>query len=364
MSMKLIFAVLILMVPPGAYATGQNASAVNLLYHHVSDRTPAITSISPDKFNDHLTYLSENNFHILPLAEVVSSLQSGKPLPDRSITISFDDAYLSIYTTAFPLLKARGFPFTIFVATNLIGTNPNLYLNWEQIKEMVDQGVTIANHTQSHLHLLRRVEGESKTQWLSRITNEIKAAQKIIESNIGETPLLFAYPYGEYDRDILNLVQQLGYSGFGQQSGAMGSQSDFLTLPRFPLAGIYTGLDSFKTKVNTLPLPIQPINIDTLVTTDDLQPAILLQFQKKVPELSTPKLLGLRLSELRCYGPGGKMMIEQQDAVTFRVTPVAEIPVGRSRYNCTMPSNQAGRYFWYSQPWIRKNNDGSWYPEP
>ncbi len=352
--MKSIITFLILIIPTATIARSQDASAVNLLYHHVSNQTPDITSISPEDFASHLTYLSENNFRILPVTEVISSLQSGKALPDRSITISFDDAYLSIYTTAFPLLKARGFPFTIFVATDLVGSNPGLYLNWEQIKEMRDQGVTIANHTQSHSHLLRLKKGESKTQWLNRITDEIIGAQKTIEAHLGDTALLFAYPYGEFNQDILNLIKQLGYVGFGQQSGAMGRQSDFLALPRFPLAGIYTGLNSFRTKVNTLPFPVQPIPVDPQVENNNLKPAIYLRFKETNPGLS----------ELRCYGPGGEMNIEALDSGNFRVTPVAEIPVGRSRYNCTMPSHLSGRYFWYSQPWIRKNDDGSWYPEP
>ncbi len=331
-----------------------SASLVVLQYHHVSESTPAVTSISPNDFTAHMHYLNEKSFNVLPLDEAINSLKSGEALPDRAVTITFDDAYASIYTKAYPLLKQLNYPFTIFVATDLVGTNARLYLTWSQLEEMAKHGALMANHTRSHLHLLRLRPAETREQWLGRIEEEITGAQQIIESNLGEVPKLFAYPYGEYDEDILSLMTKLGYVGFGQQSGAMGVNSNFLALPRFPLAGVYSGLDSFRTKANTLPLPIRLIDIELLISDDNFKPSLDLEFVQGK----------WRTSELACYGPGGKMIIEKISEHHFRALPQQEVPVGRSRYNCTMPSNQRGRYFWFSQMWIRKKDDGSWYPEP
>ncbi len=330
-----------------------HSSAVVLLYHHVDDNTPAITSISPENFNAHLKYLSKNDFKVLPLQEIVTSLQSGKVLPEKSIAITFDDAYINIYTTAYPMMKKRGFPFTIFVATDLVGTNRH-YLSWAQLAEMSDHGTLIANHTRSHTHLLRRQPDENHEEWILRITNEIEGAQTEIENHLGDVPRFFAYPYGEYNRDILALVKRLGYIGFGQQSGAIGSESDFLSLPRFPMAGTYTGMAAFKTKVNTVPMPIRHPDIDPLLAEGVVRPTLELDFLKG----------NYRTGELNCYGPGGKLKIEKVDENTFNILPIANVPVGRSRYNCTLPSHVGGRFHWFSQPWIRKKDDGSWYPEP
>ena len=329
------------------------SSAVVLQYHHVDVGTPSITSISPTDFAAHLQYLDDKNFSILPLNEINEALKNRKELPDKVVAITFDDAYLSIYTEAYPLLRLKNIPFTIFVATDLVGSSRR-YLTWQQLAEMSEHGALVANHTQSHLHLLRLLDGESHDEWRLRIRQEITGAQQEIEKRLGELPKLFAYPYGEYSLSILALVADLGYTGFGQQSGAMGADSNFLALPRFPMDGIYADLESFKTKSNTLVMPIHPINIESVLEPGHFRPELKLNFTEG----------NWRTAELTCYGPGGKMNIDAINTTTFRVRPIADVPVGRTRYNCTMPSSQPERYFWYSQPWIRKKDDGSWYPEP
>lgn len=331
-----------------------SASLVVLQYHHVSGTTPAITSISPTDFAAHMQYLSENNFNILSLDKAIRSLKSGKNIPHRAIAITFDDAYANLYTEAYPLLKRLDYSFTIFVATDLVGTNDTLYLTWKQLQEMSEHGALVVNHTQSHLHLLRMQPSETQHQWLHRIETEITGAQQIIESYFVDAPKLFAYPYGEFNREILSLLDRLEYVGFGQQSGALDANSNFLSLPRFPLAGVYTDLNSFKTKANTLPLPIRVVGTESLISNGNFKPTLDLEFNEGK----------WRISELACYGPGGKMKIENISENLFRVSPQQDVSVGRSRYNCTMPSDQRGRFYWYSKTWIRKNDDGTWYPEP
>ena len=344
------FSLALTLSAPPSHAQG---SAVVLQYHHVDVGTPSITSISPADFAAHLQYLDDNKFNILPLNEISKALQDGKELPDKVIAITFDDAYVSIYTEAYPLLRSKNIPFTIFVATDLVGSSRR-YLNWQQLNEMSEHGALVANHTQSHLHLLRFLDGETQHQWQLRIRQEITGAQQEIENHLGELPKLFAYPYGEFNLDILALVADLGYIGFGQQSGAMGANSSFLALPRFPMAGIYAELKSFRTKSNTLAMPIYSISIEPVLEPGNFKPGLELHFTEG----------DWRTTELTCYGPGGKLNIQTINATTFRARSMTDVPIGRSRYNCTMPANQPGRYFWYSQPWIRKEDGGSWYPEP
>ncbi len=90
---------------------GFDSQAVILQYHHVSRGTPAITSIAPDDFKMHMDYLLENNFNILPLEQILTSLQNGDQLPNYTAAITFDDAYISVYTEAFPVLRELGWPF-------------------------------------------------------------------------------------------------------------------------------------------------------------------------------------------------------------------------------------------------------------
>ncbi len=335
-----------------ATVSAEEFGTVILQYHHVDTSTPAITSISIDDFRSHLDYLSENDYYVQTARELISTLSSDNEIPDKRVSITFDDAYKSIYTNAYPLLKQKRFPFTIFVTTDLIGRRH--YLSADQLREMQQHGATIANHTHSHTHLLRMKTAESNDAWLLRVKAEIEQAQAILESEFGETPRLLAYPYGEYNQQVLDLVGQMGFVGFGQQSGAAGKGSSLLVLPRFPLSGIYTDLNSFRLKIRTLPMPLHVFPVlDPQVSEPMSQPTLSLQFKQG----------NFRLHQLSCYGPGGLTDLRQLSATEFIARSKVPVPVGRSRYNCTMPVNNSDRFYWFSQLWIRKNDDGTWYPE-
>ncbi|MDZ7686213.1 MAG: polysaccharide deacetylase family protein [Gammaproteobacteria bacterium] len=211
---------------------------------------------------------------------------------------------------------------------------------------MAANGATIANHTHTHAHLLRKREGESKNAWLDRVEEELTTAQTLIEEHVPNAPRMLAYPDGEYDPDVLGVVERLDLVAFGQQSGAIGPKLRFSMLPRFPFGGAYNNLESFKTKVMTLPMPIEPVTANPRVG-DDLRPSIELTFTRD----------DLRLNQLVCYTPGGGTAELERNGRTFTVTTTKDVPVGRSRYNCTMPAVD-GRFYWFSQLWIRKTPRG------
>lgn len=322
------------------------------MYHHVDPSTPPSTSIDPARFEAHIEYLVAEGFDIWPLPRLMEHVRAGKPTSNRTVAITFDDAYISIYTRAFPILRKHGLPFTIFVATEYVNTSPGQYLSWDQLNEMKRAGATIANHTHSHTHLLRRQAGEGERTWQDRVRSEIVTAQVNLLRHTGEDHKLIAYPYGEYNDAIVAIVEDLGYTGFGQQSGAIGPNSMFSALPRFPMGGPYSGMESFMTKVDTLPMPIETVYQDP-TDGDRTEPLLKLSFEGSE----------LRLDQLVCYGPDGERMpVTQVSPLSFETS--ARVPSGRSRYNCTMPTGNSDRFYWFSQMWIRKLADGSWYPEP
>jgi len=329
--------------------------AVILQYHHVDTNTPAITSLPPELFAQHLDYIAAAGFSVIPMETAIRGINREITLPSKSLTITFDDAYLSIYETAYPLLAARGWPFTIFVATELVGTNPTRYLSWAQLKEMMANGAVIANHTHSHLHMLRKLTGETRAAWLKRLRDDITTADELISRHLGPSPKLFAYPYGEYNSEIADLIAELGYVGFGQQSGAIGPALDQRILPRFPLSGNHAGMGSFGTKIHTRPFPFSPIYEDPVVRLNNLMPAILM------PAFASQHTL-------HCFGPGETMsIITLKDHWEIRTTE--PVPIGRSRYNCTLlaepgEDENTSRYYWYSHMWFRPLDNGDWYPEP
>ena len=107
----------------------------------------------------------------MPLTEIVESLQSGRPLDSRSVAITFDDAYESIYS------QARNWPFTIFVSTDAVDRGSRAYLTWEQLRTLTLAGASIGNHSRTHGHLIRHRAGESTQQWRARVRADIEGAQ-------------------------------------------------------------------------------------------------------------------------------------------------------------------------------------------
>ncbi len=114
MTHRLIFAVFIL----STLFPGLANALVILQYHHVNASTPAITSVTPEVFREHMTLLEEKNMTVVNLEEALQSIMTGEPLPERAVAITFDDAYLSVYENAWPELKKRGWSFTMFTSSD------------------------------------------------------------------------------------------------------------------------------------------------------------------------------------------------------------------------------------------------------
>jgi peptidoglycan/xylan/chitin deacetylase (PgdA/CDA1 family) len=330
---------------------------VILQYHHFSNDTPAITSVTPEQFDNHLEYLKLHDFRVLPLRDIVHAMKQKQDLPDRCVSLTVDDAYISVYRNAFPRLQKLGWPLTVFVNTEGVDQGGSSYMTWEQMRELSRQGVTFENHGQGHIHTIRKPGDESDDEWRQRVLLDISIAQQRITEEIGIEPGLFAHPYGEYNAAVLAIIGRMGLTGFGQQSGPAWPGADFGALPRFPMAAHYADMDSFKLKINTLPLPV--------VSAEPAEPLVALQQKRPALRVTLSAAVEPR-SALQCY-IGGSNDVDiawtEDRADQFTVTPNFDLRPGRHRTNCTLPSAQKGRYYWYSHNWFVRKPDGSWYSE-
>jgi biofilm PGA synthesis lipoprotein PgaB len=166
--------------------------AVVLMYHRFGEDSFPSTSIRVDQFEAQLKHLEEGGFEVLPLEQVLAAVSNGRSLPDLSVSITVDDAFRSVFDVAFPRLKARGWPFTIFVNSDSIDKKMPAYMTWDQMRSMRDHGVTFANHTASHDSLIERRAGESDESWKKRLRADIERCRTRLREELGETPALFA----------------------------------------------------------------------------------------------------------------------------------------------------------------------------
>lgn len=327
-----------------------------LQYHHIGDDTPRVTSVTAAELQQHFAFLEREQFNVISLSDAAALLADPDAQARRSerfAAITIDDGWANVYTQGLPLFKRYQWPVTIFVNPQLMREAPHLYMSWAQLRELTQYGVVVANHSQSHPHMTRRLADESEPQWAARMRQEILAAQAEIDAQMGAPqPKLFAYPYGEYNPALAQLLQAEGFLAFAQHSGSWGPYSPLTAIPRFPASAQYADLRTLRVKLLSLPLPVtsaQPLSM-------------MLQYEERRPTVtvSLAAVADFRPAQMNCFY-GTQVVQPTWQGNRFSVTLPTDAPIGRSRLNCTVPSiSQAGRFYWYSHPLLRPNADGSW----
>ncbi len=332
-SFKLLLSVVLSFSGLGSHA------AVILQYHHVAENTPHVTSVTRAQFAAHLALLDQHQFNVVALDSLIEALKNQQQLPDKTVAITFDDGYQNNADNAHPLLKKYGYPYTIFVNPELIDNKQPGLMTWDTLRKLASEGATIANHTSRHDYLVRK---QSKN-WLANTRSDILAAEKRILDEIGYSKKLLAYPYGEFSQPLQQLVNDLEFTGIGQHSGAVGIHNDFSRLPRFPASGHYAGTEQLLTKLYSLPFALDFSNLADMLVQEN-PPSLTLHF----------KQLDFNQRQVQCFFQGEpKLNLSYPSASSIQLNLTEKLPSGRSRYNCTAPSNTAkGRFYWFSQPWL------------
>lgn len=325
----------ILIAAFGLPASGMAAdSAVILQYHRFGETDLPSTNVTLEQFEAHLEYLQSGGYTVLPVPHIIAALRAGQPLPDKTVGITIDDAVKSVIQEAWPRLKAAGFPFTLFVATDAVDRRQSRIMSWDDIRRLVNAGVTIANHSSSHGHLWR---GD-----LAAAQRDIESAQARFQAELGFKPRLFAYPYGEYNLALRGLVEALGFeAAFAQSSGVVSNNADTFALPRFSLNEIYGDIKRFRLIIDTLPIPVH-----------DLTPADPI-LQQNPPHIGFTVDDSVEdIERIACYASNqGAVQLELLGASRVELRLPKPFPRGRNRVNCTLLGPD-GRWLWFGMQYL------------
>lgn len=217
-----------------------------LMYHKVSPdpsdgglglRVPVST------FTAQMEFLKSRGYTTISLSRLFDFLEKGRALPKKPIVITFDDGYRDNYRYAYPVLKHFGFTATIFLVVDDIGgynvfdlangEPPVPMLNWAEIAEMAKAGFEFGAHTLTHPYLTKI----PKTQaW-----HEIAGSKYELERRLGRTIEFFAYPYGDMDRSVMELVKEAGFRGAASTiQGFSNQRPDYFALKRIRVRGDYS----------------------------------------------------------------------------------------------------------------------------
>jgi peptidoglycan/xylan/chitin deacetylase (PgdA/CDA1 family) len=144
------------------------------------------------------------------LADLAHFLEGRQQLPKRSVVITMDDGYASMYQYAFPVLKQYRFPATIFVYTDFIGAHDAL--SWDQMQEMVGSGlIDIQAHSKTHTNLSLRFQGESDARYRERLKVEASAPRELLQRKLHVKVSSYAYPYGDVNPVVVEELARKDY---------------------------------------------------------------------------------------------------------------------------------------------------------
>jgi peptidoglycan/xylan/chitin deacetylase (PgdA/CDA1 family) len=163
-----------------------------LIYHRIGAGTTDELDLPTDRFRAQLEALEQHE--VVSLDDALDRLDCG--MRDPSVVLTFDDGFADVYDNAWPLLRERRLPFTVYLATAYMGERMvwegstakgpfGQGMTWAQLEEMLASGLcTIGNHTHTHVPPQRLTVAE------------LDRCSVAIEEHLGVRPRHFTYPWG------------------------------------------------------------------------------------------------------------------------------------------------------------------------
>ncbi len=242
----------------GLVQTTYANNVVVLLYHKFGDRRTPSTNVPLSNFIAQMTYLKTHNYQVISLKRLACLLSSHQPLPPKTVVITVDDGYKTVFTKAFPILRRFGYPFTVFIPTEAIEKHYPDYINWDEIYQMKQAGVDFQDHTYAHHKLGLKPLSMTEREYREWIQADLKKSRCIFEKRLGYCPTMLAFPYGYYNKILINEALRLGYRVLlSQDPGVVSEDTPLYHIPREPILGKnWSTLEHFKTILKRVDLPL------------------------------------------------------------------------------------------------------------
>lgn len=168
-----------------------------MYYHEVVKRGEGATyqKIEEEKFEAQMKYLRDNGYTSLFFSEL------DKPLPQKSVIVSFDDGFRSVYENAAPIMQKYGIKGNIYLPTAYIGQGEK-FMDWDMVRDLQDKGFEMQAHTHNHVDI-RTLSAED-------MQREVETSSEYFSRELGEVPCAICLPFGAYDRRSVKLLKKTG----------------------------------------------------------------------------------------------------------------------------------------------------------
>lgn len=187
-----------------------------LCYHAVQPGWTSPLAVDPESFARHCAWLARRK-HVLPLVDAIDRLDSSGRLPRGLTALTFDDGFSGLYDHALPHLVSHQLPATVFLVAQTL-TSAGQPVDWvdtpprgdletlstDQVLDMQSAGVSFESHSYAHLDLTRLSFNDC--------VRDLKDSRDILESVLGHSVRLLAYPRGRHDEDVRAAAARAGYT--------------------------------------------------------------------------------------------------------------------------------------------------------
>ncbi len=209
---------------PGADPAASTPAAVTvpILYYHriiapprgFRHWTPAQRArflaydVVPAAFGAQLDWLVAHGYTTILPRDLAAFWDSGVPLPERPVMITFDDGTHDWASTVLPLLQARGMVAEFYVTLQSL---PSGGMTWRELRELAAAGMGIGAHGLHHRQLAG-LDGKHPAVPEAMMRREVSLPRAIIEAHLGIVPDSIAYVGGGFDATLRRVVREAGYT--------------------------------------------------------------------------------------------------------------------------------------------------------
>jgi len=204
-----------------------------LMYHAINDKPVAgrMLTVTVNTFERQMRFLKTHHYNVVALEALADLIAGKKPIPQKTVALTFDDGYKDNFTNAFPVLKKYGLPATMFIIINEVGRAQADRLSWDEIKAMQSSGViSFGSHTIGP-DPLTKMKSEDE------LRSQVFDSKRILEEKLGSKVGLFSYPEGTFNAHIKQLVRDAGYKlAVATNPGKTSSNTDLFAIKRIRIS--------------------------------------------------------------------------------------------------------------------------------
>jgi peptidoglycan/xylan/chitin deacetylase (PgdA/CDA1 family) len=208
-----------------------------LTYHHVGSPKPNVyplLTVSPYRFERQIRWLARHGYSSISTNDWVAWLTERRPIPGKSVLITFDDGYEDLIQYALPVLSRYGLKGVVYVVTDLLGkvNEWDQRAGWgelrlmtqDQIIESAAKGIEFGSHTRSHPDL--------RTLSHNELEDELFGSADDLRKILGIAPTSFAYPYGHFNRTVSEFAALVYITSVTVVEGICSQNDDLNLMPR------------------------------------------------------------------------------------------------------------------------------------